>query len=355
VSLEPKLELPPPPIAGEWPIAPTTPAAPAAGEGDDAGEGAESLRPAADVGWRDFFADPRLQGLIAQALENNRDLRLAEETVDSQEKSFRLTQQRYEAGAVSGLDVSQAQTTVETARVDAARFAGNVALDLDALTLLVGGPIDPSLLPDGFATGITGIVPLPAGVPSEVLLRRPDVLQAERLLRAANAAIGAARAAYFPRITLTGSAGTSSDELSGLFDSGSGVWSFVPRVTVPIFQGGRLRAGRRVAVVDRELALARYEQAIQVGFQEVADALALTVSLARQRAAQEALVAAAGRAYELSQARHQSGRDSYLVALDSQRVWYAARQGLIDLRLAEEANRVALYRVLGGGWRERSE
>jgi multidrug efflux system outer membrane protein len=147
----------------------------------------------------------------------------------------------------------------------------------------------------------------------------------------------------------------SSDELSSLFAGGSGVWSFLPRLTVPIFQGGRLRAGRRVAQTDRELALAEYERAIQVGFREVSDALALTRTLERQRTAQEALTAAAARAYELSQARHESGRDSYLVVLDSQRAYYAAQQGLIATRLSEQANRVALYRVLGGGWLERGE
>jgi multidrug efflux system outer membrane protein len=281
--------------------------------------------------------------------------RLAEETVESQESSFRLTEQRYELGAVSGLEVSQARTTVESARVDAARFAGNVAQDLSFLTLLVGAPVDPTLLPSGFALGTSGLEPLPAGLPSEVLLRRPDVLAAEHLLRGANASVGAARAAYFPRIALTASGGVSSDELSSLFDSGNTVWSFLPQVSIPIFQGGRLRANRQVAETDRALAVAEYERAIQVGFREVSDALALTSTLARQRAAQEALAAAAGRAYELSQARYDSGRDSYLILLDSQRVWYGAQQGLIVTRLAEQANRVGLYRVLGGGWVEGGE
>jgi multidrug efflux system outer membrane protein len=187
-----------------------------------------------------------------------------------------------------------------------------------------------------------------------VLLRRPDVLAADHFLRAAHPDVGAARAAFFPRISLTGTAGVSSDQLSSLFEGSTGAWSFVPQVSIPIFQGGRLRAGRQVAEADRAIAVAEYERAIQVGFREVSDALALTRTLARQREAQEALAAAARRAYELSQARHESGRDSYLVLLDSQRVWYAAQQGLIVTRLAEQANRVALYRVLGGGWVERT-
>ncbi len=462
-SLEPEYRRPEPPIVGSWPIPPTTAGA-AAADTPTAAPGAPAGAPVQDIGWRDFLVDERLERLVALALENNRDLRLAvlnveraraqwgirradrlpsvegdvaavrqrlpaaqsftgraetftqysaevgitayeldlfgrvrslsraalerffaaeearrgaqialisevatayltlaadrelqrlaEETVVSQEESFRLTERRYELGAVSGLDVSQARTTVESARVDAARFAGNVAQDLALLTLLVGAPIDPQLLPAGFDPATAGLDPLPAGLPSEALLRRPDVLAAEHLLRGAHADVGAARAAYFPRIALTASGGVSSDQLSTLFDGGTGVWSFIPRLTVPIFQGGRLRAALGVAETDRALAVAGYERAIQVGFREVSDALALTATLARQREAQEALAAAARRAYELSQARHESGRDSYLVLLDSQRVWYGAQQGLIVTRLAEEANRVALYRVLGGGWVE---
>ena len=464
ISLEPRYQRPAPPIQGSWPIPPTTGGTPAP-ETTPAADAAGT--PVADVGWRDFLVDERLERLVELALESNRDLRiavlnveraraswgirradrlpsvggdvfaarqrlpasqsgtgraetftqygaevgvtsyeldlfgrvrslsraalerffaseearratqialisevattylalaadlelqrLAEETVESQEASFRLTQQRYELGAVSGLEVSQARTTVESARVDAARFAGNVAQDLNALTLLVGAPVDPALLPARFEAAATGLEPLPAGLPSEVLLRRPDVLAAEHLLRGAHADLGAARAAFFPRISLTASGGVSSDELSSLFDGGGGVWSFIPRISVPIFQGGRLRAGRELAEADRSLALAEYERSIQVGFREVSDALALTAALSRQLAAQEALAAAAGRAYELSQARFESGRDSYLLALDSQRTWYGARQGLIVTRLAEQANRVALYRVLGGGWVESTE
>lgn len=279
---------------------------------------------------------------------------LAQETLASQENSFRLIQQQHERGAVSGFDLAQAQTTVEVARVDAARYAGNVAQDINALTLLVGAPLDINTLPQDFAAQVTGLQPLPAALPSEVLLRRPDVLQAEYQLRAANADIGAARAAFLPRITLTGSVGSASTELSELFASGTQTWSFIPQITVPIFQGGRLLSNLSIANTDRDIAVAQYELSIQSGFREVADALALTQTLSQQRQAQESLTQAAAKTYELSQARYKAGRDSYLVLLDSQRSEYAARQGLIATRLAEQSNRVTLYKALGGGWRERT-
>jgi len=286
-------------------------------------------------------------------LGSDRELkRLAEETLKSQEDSFQLTQRRYDRGAVSGLDLAQAQTTVESARADAARYDGNVNADLDALTLLVGAMPDAALLPDSIGAQVTGLAALPSGLPSTVLLRRPDVLQAEHTLRAANANIGAARAAFFPSITLTGSVGSISSDLSGMFKSGTGTWSFTPQLTLPIFEGGRLRGNLDIAAANRDIALAQYEHAIQSGFREVADALSFTQTLARQRQAQEALVAAAGRAYELSQQRYRAGRDSYLNLLDAQRTNYAAQQGLISTRLAEQDNRITLYKVLGGGWRE---
>lgn len=275
---------------------------------------------------------------------------LAEATVRNQDEWFRLTQERHRLGAASGLELNQAQTQVESARADAARYEGDVARDLNALRLLVGTNIPPELLPESgdAQTALLGTVPVE--LPSRVLLNRPDILAAEHVLRAANANIGAARAAFFPTISLTGSSGYLSPELSDLFESPARTWSFVPRISLPIFQGGRLRAGVDVAHADREIALARYEQAIQVGFQEVNDALALTGALARQREAQERLVAASARAFELSQARREAGQESYLTLLDTQRSYYAAQQGLIATRLAEQANLVTLYRALGGGW-----
>jgi len=280
---------------------------------------------------------------------------LADETLKSQEDSFRLTQQRHDLGAVSALDLAQAQTTVESARADSARYEGNVAQDLNALTLLVGTNIDANLLPQDFNVDITGVRPLPAQLPSQVLLRRPDVREAEHTLRAANANIGAARAAFFPRITLTGSIGTASTELSGLFKSGSRTWAFTPQITVPIFEGGRLRSNLDIASIERDISVAQYEQAIQSGFRDVANALALTQTLMRQSQAQQALADAAAKAYELSQQRYKSGRDSYLTFLDAQRTDYAAQQGLISTRLSEQSNRIGLYKALGGGWKERTQ
>jgi multidrug efflux system outer membrane protein len=279
-------------------------------------------------------------------------VRLASATLDTREKAYAITQKRHELGAISGLDLSQSRTLVEGARADLARYSGQVAQDMNALTLLVGAPIDRSLLPAGFAEPVTGLAALPPGLPSEVLLRRPDVRATEHELRAANASIGAARAAFFPSITLTGSIGSASDELSGLFASGTQVWSFVPQIRVPIFEGGRLRGNLQVANADRDIALARYEGAIQRSFREVADALALTTTLADQRTALQALVDAAQRSEELAQARYAAGRDSFLVRLEAQRTLYVAQQALISTRLAEQANRVTLYKVLGGGWQE---
>jgi multidrug efflux system outer membrane protein len=280
--------------------------------------------------------------------------RLALETVKSQEASYDLTKRRHESGAVSGLDLAQAQTTVEQARVDAARFEGNVAQDLDALALLAGGAVDASTLPQDLDASVTELSPLPAELPSSVLLRRPDIVQAEHQLRAASADIGAARAAFFPTISLTGSIGSASETLSGLFKLGGYTWQVVPQAAVPIFHGGALVGNLSAARTQQKIAVAQYEKAIQSGFRDVADALALTASLDRQHRAQQALVDATSQAYELSQQRYKTGADSYLTLLTAQQSYYAAQQGLISTRLAEQSNRVTLYKALGGGWQEHS-
>jgi multidrug efflux system outer membrane protein len=280
--------------------------------------------------------------------------RLALETLKSQEASYELTKKRHDSGAVSGLDLAQAQTTVESARADAARFEGNVAQDLDSLALLVGASIDAAQLPQGMDANVIGLAPLPPSLPSTVLLRRPDILQAEHVLRAATADIGAARAAFFPTISLTGDVGSASTTLSGLFKTGSMTWLVEPQATLPIFHGGALVGNLSAARTRREIAVAQYEKAIQSGFRDVADALALTATLERQHSAQQALVDATSQAYQLSQQRYKTGTDSYLTLLDAQRSFYAAQQGLISTRLAEQSNRVTLYKVLGGGWQEHS-
>ena len=279
-------------------------------------------------------------------------LRLAKATLATREDEFRLSAKRKELGAISALDHAQVRTLVEAARADAARYEGQVVADRNALTLLVGGPFDPALLPEGWEGPVTRWKGVPAGLTSELLLRRPDIRAAEHSLLAANANIGAARAAFFPSITLTGSAGTAANELSGLFKSGTFAWSVMPQVNLPIFQGGRLTAGLEVATVDRDIALARYERSIQSGFREVADALAFSATLADQRRALEATVDAANDADRLSRARYEAGQDSYLGRLVNQRTLYLSQQGLISTRLAEQANWVSLYKVLGGDWRE---
>ena len=279
-------------------------------------------------------------------------LAIARDTLTSYEEALRLAERRHEVGVISGLELAQARTQVESARVDLARYEGQVAQGGNALDLLAGAPVAASDRPDGFDAGTVAMVALPAGLPSDVLLHRPDIQAAEHLLRGANASIGAARAAFFPSISLTGSAGTSSDSIGGLFDAGSRAWRFAPQVNIPIFQGGRLRADLGMATADRDIALAQYEKAIQSGFREVADALALARTLADGRAAAERLLAAAQQAETLSAARYAAGRDSYLQRLDAQRTLYAAQQAALRARLSEQSNRVALYRALGGGWAE---
>jgi multidrug efflux system outer membrane protein len=322
------------------------------------------VRSLSDAALREFFATEEnrraaqltLVAEVANAwltLAADRDLmRVAQAARENRETWFGLTQKRFELGAVSKLDLAQARTLVESARADAARFEGKVARDINALTLLVGAPVEEALLPAGLDREVTGIAPVPAGLPSEVLLRRPDVRAAEERLRAANANIGAARAAFFPSIRLTGSAGIASGDLSSLFSGSSFVWSFLPRIDLPIFDMGRRTANLEVATADRDIALAQYEKSIQAGFREAADALSLSRTLAEERAAQEANLRAAQEAQDLSRARYEGGRDSFLLLLDSQRTLYGAQQAVIATRLAEQSNRVALYKVLGGGWKE---
>jgi multidrug efflux system outer membrane protein len=222
-----------------------------------------------------------------------------------------------------------------------------VAGDENALALLVGSPVPKGLLPTELGT-VTLLKDITPGLPADVLQRRPDILQAESLLRAAHANIGAARAALFPRITLTTSIGTTSDQLSGLFNSGSDTWSFIPQIVMPVFDA-RTWSAYDVAKVEREISLTQYEKAIQVAFREVADALAERGTLGDQMAAQQSLVEATAESYRLSDVRYKSGIDSYLSVLDAQRSLYGAQQGLIMVRLSRLTNLVTLYKVLGGG------
>lgn len=275
-------------------------------------------------------------------------LKIARDTFESQQTSYGLIKRRFDSGVSSELDLRQAQTSVDSARADVARFTGQVALDENALALVAGAPLPADLLPSGLSD-ITALKELSAGLPSEVLQRRPDIMQSEHLLKAANANIGAARAAFFPRITLTTGIGLSSDQLSGLFKGGSGTWSFAPQITLPIFDAGRNLANLEVSEVDRRIFLARYEKAIQGAFREVADALAQRGTLGYQLEAQRSLAEATAETLRLSQARYSKGIASYLDVLDAQRSLYSAQQGLITVRLSRLINMVTLYKVLGGG------
>jgi len=275
------------------------------------------------------------------------NLKLALSTLETQRETYEMIRRRAEVGASSDLDLRQAQTRVDAARVDIARYTSQVALDENALALLVGVPVPAELLPEALSD-VTAPRDFTPGLPSEVLQRRPDIVAAEAQLRAAHANIGAARAAFFPRIALTTSIGTTSDQLSGLFKSGTETWAFVPQIVMPIFDA-RTWAAYDVTKVDREIALAQYEKAIQMGFREVADALAQRATLGDQLQAQQSLVEASEVGYRLSDARYTRGIDSYLRVLDAQRSLYGAQQGLIAVRLARLTNLVTLYKVLGGG------
>jgi multidrug efflux system outer membrane protein len=276
-------------------------------------------------------------------------LKVTQDTLKSREDALTLSQRRFDAGATSQLDLRQAQTLAEQARSDLAAAVARVAQDRNALRAVVGADIPAELLPDGGLDGIRILPDLPPGLPSEVLARRPDVLSAEHELKAKNANIGAARAAFFPQITLTGATGSASPDLNGLFRPGTGAWSFAPQIVLPLFNGGANIANLKVAKADRTIAVAQYEKAVQTAFREVADALAVRATIRDRVSAQERLVAAAADAQRLTQARYDRGVDSYLSLLDAQRTFYGAQQTLISARLVEATNRVDLYKALGGG------
>lgn len=277
-------------------------------------------------------------------------LKLASDTHASQQKTYALLQQSYDLGGKSGLSLAQARSTVESARVQVANYQSQVAQDRNALQLLVGERLDDSLLPGDGAYDAAVLVNVPGELPSGLLARRPDVLSAEHTLKAAYADIGAARAAFFPSISLTASGGSASSELSGLFGGGSRAWSFAPSINLPIFNAGSNQASLDAARVTRDIDVATYEKTLQTAFSEVADALAVREHVNEQLAAQRDLTAANQRSYDLSQALYTQGSDSFLEVLDAQRSLYSAQQSLISLELSEQVNRVTLYKVLGGGW-----
>ena len=288
---------------------------------------------------------------VAQAylsLAADRDnMKLAASTLETQKTFYYLIRKRYEAGIASELDLRQAQSQVDAAKVDVARYMQLTAQDENALSLLIGSSLPSEFLPADL-NSVNPPKDISPGLQSELLLRRPDILAAEHQLKAANANIGAARAAFFPNISLTTTVGTTSAELSGLFKAGQGTWSFAPQIIMPIFDA-RTWFAYDVTKVEKEISVAQYEKAIQTAFREVSDALAVKGTLNQQIAAQQSLVEAVAETYRLSNARYTKGIDSYLGVLDAQRSLYGAQEGLIVLRLARLVNQVTLYMALGGG------
>ncbi len=274
-------------------------------------------------------------------------LNLARSTLQTQQALYDLIQSRMAAGLGTEIDVQRAKSQVDAAQADVLRYTQQVAKDENALDLIVGQPVDRGLLTEQLA-GVRPPRPIALGLSSEVLLLRPDIQAAEHRLLAANAQIDAARAALFPRISLTTGFGTASAELSGLFGAGSATWLFSPQIVAPIFDA-RLWSAYDAAQIERELAVAQYEKAIQTAFREVADVLAVRGTIGDQLETQKSLIQSVEKTYKLSEMRYVQGLDSYLGVLDAQRTLYSARQGLVQLQLAELVNQVQLYAVLGGG------
>lgn len=447
MSLAPKYERPAAPVAPAFPEMPKAASAPAAAVASEA---------PATIAWERFFPDARLRGVIGQALNNNRDLRVAianieqaraqyriqradrlpsvglgvsgsrqttgedqpinslyqsglsvtsfeldlfgrvrnlsqaalaqflateearksaqislissvanvylqlladeellaitQQTLGTRQESLRLTQLRFDNGVASRFELQQARSLVETALATLAQQQRQRAQDINLLTLLVGAPVEP--VPQGATLASTELPDLPAGLPSDLLANRPDIRSAEQQLIAANANIGAARANFFPRITLTGSVGSASTELSGLFKSGSYGWSFAPQAILPIFDYGRNTAVLGSARAQRDIAVAQYEQSIQTAFREVADALAGQSTFSEQLRAQRAVAEAEADRFNLADLRYRNGAASYLELLDAQRALFQAQQAAVQANLQRLQNQVTLYSVLGGGWTE---
>ena len=280
-------------------------------------------------------------------------LKVTQDTLGAFEESYKLTARSAEVGVASALDLAQSRTSVETARVQLAKYTRQVAQDENSLVLLLGTGIPANLqaakpLSDDLLSDV------PAGLPSDLLQRRPDILQAEYNLKAANANIGAARAAFFPSISLTANAGTLSPDLSGLFKGGSGTWLFSPQINLPIFNAGSLSASLDYSKIQKDIGVANYEKSIQTAFQEVADGLAARQTYTEQLQAQRDFVTANQDYYRLAERRYRIGVDSNLTFLDAQRQLFSAQQALITDRLAQLVSAVNLYKALGGGWNEQT-
>ena len=294
-----------------------------------------SLVAAITSAWLDHAADSSLR-------------LIAEQTATSAQKSVNLTRIRLQGGIAPRTDLRQAEQIQSQAQADLARQRTAVAQDINALQLLVGGPIDPNLLSGSIDDAFGKIAPVPAGLDSTVLLRRPDVLQAEYQLRAANAQIGAARAALFPRITLTGVLGFASTALTSLLSGGAFSWSAGADATYTVFQGGAGRANVRLSQAQRNAAIATYQGAIQTAFREVADALARRGTINDEIAARQRQQAATADTYVLTEARYRAGIDPFLTVLDAQRSLYSAQQAMVQTKLTAAQNIVTIYQAIGG-------
>ncbi|MBH2035988.1 MAG: efflux RND transporter outer membrane subunit EmhC [Pseudomonadales bacterium] len=280
-------------------------------------------------------------------------LKLTQDTLGAFQESYKLTARSNEVGVASALDLAQSRTSVENARAQLAKYTRQVAQDENSLVLLLGTSIPANLqaakpLSDDLLSDV------PPGLPSDLLQRRPDILQAEYNLKAANANIGAARAAFFPSISLTANAGSLSPDLSGLFKGGSGTWLFQPQINLPIFNAGSLRASLDYSKIQKDIGVANYEKSIQTAFQEVADGLAARQTYTEQLQAQRDFVTANQDYYRLAERRYRIGVDSNLTFLDAQRQLFSAQQVLITDRLAQLVSAVNLYKALGGGWNEQT-
>jgi len=279
-------------------------------------------------------------------------LKVTRETLQSQMESYNLTKRSLDAGTTTALAFRQAATTVDTARANLAQYTRAAAQDRNALGLLIGAPVPDDISFEVDLGAVNLSADLPAGVPSEVLTNRPDVLAAEHTLIAANADIGAARAAFFPSISLTGQFGSASTQLSGLFKAGSAAWSFTPQISLPIFTGGRNEASLDLSRIEKDINIAQYEKTLQTAFSEVDDALSARQTLDEQLTAQRALLDDTSQSYQLADLRFKNGVDSFLPVLDAQRALYSAQQSVISLELIRLQNMATLYKALGGGMRE---
>jgi len=278
-------------------------------------------------------------------------LKLSQDTLVAVRSSYVLNKATFDAGASNELDLRQSEGQVETAQIDVETYQRQLSQALNALQLLLGAPIPADLPPARPFSDADMVADVPAELPSDLIARRPDILQAEHGLKAANANIGIARAAFFPTISLTSSVGVTSTQLSSLFKAGSGEWSFGPQLTVPLFAGGKNVAGLDSAKVGQQLQVAAYEKAIQTAFREVADALVGVDSYARQITLEQSLIDTEQRRLELATLRYRQGEDTYLNELAAQQDLYSAQQGLLQAQFNRLSSKVSLYQALGGGWK----